>query len=134
MPYSSIITVSHAHDGKLSANQGNARGQRGYGFCFQDHPGIDIDLTMAGHYFKLSAGQRDFTGQFNSGFSQENGIGSGTNLIFARESNTHLPLSVTKGKLNSLFASSALSKNPIGNRGKLYYNYRRGQKQAGSVN
>jgi hypothetical protein len=27
-----------------------------------------------------------------------------------------------------------LSKNPIGNRGKLYYNYRRGQKQAGSVN
>jgi TPR repeat protein len=61
---------------KLSADQGNARGQWGYGFCLQDCPGVDIDLNFFGHYFKLSADQGDPAGQFNSGLCQENGIGA----------------------------------------------------------
>jgi TPR repeat protein len=55
---------SAAHYLKLSANQGNASGQYGYGVCLRFAIGISSDLISAAHYLKLSADQGDDDGQF----------------------------------------------------------------------
>jgi TPR repeat protein len=55
--------VSTAHYFKLSADQGNAFGQRRAGRSLRDGTDLSKDLILIGHYFKLSAGQGNADGQ-----------------------------------------------------------------------
>jgi TPR repeat protein len=59
--------VGAAEQYRLSAEQGNSRGQNSFGWCLQNGLGIKKDLVRAVEYYRLSADQGDPRGQCNLG-------------------------------------------------------------------
>jgi TPR repeat protein len=68
---------------RLSAEQGNAKGQYWFGHCLVHGRGIKQDLIRRAEYYRLSAGQGNARGQYNFGVCLENGAGTWTDLTMA---------------------------------------------------
>jgi hypothetical protein len=70
---------------RLSAEQGNARGQFNFGFCLEHGQGVAKDLVRAAEFYHLSAEQGNVEAQLQFGFCLEHGQGVPKDLVRAAE-------------------------------------------------
>jgi TPR repeat protein len=86
---------------KLSAAQGDARGQHNYGCCLEHGRGVEKDLKLAAYYFKLSADQGNTRGQYNYAHCREKGRGVTMDLILSEQYYKFAPRSSAEQRICS---------------------------------